>query len=165
MHQPAAYRRANSSRLAKQHRKHPDTKKVQASAITNGRLLPSNVNGGVDGRSAWVRRVKDLIANHTSDLGGANNISSAEQALVRRCATLITELERRELYFAQTAKIDDVALAVYQSGCNTLNRLLQALGLQRRQRDIGPTLGSILRNGIEREREETNNSADGSSNE
>jgi hypothetical protein len=154
MHQPANYRRANSSRLAKEHRKRPSTKKVQSSAITNGRLLPSNINGGVDGRSAWVRRVRDLIAHHTADLGGADNISTAEQALVRRCATLITELERRELLFAQSSQIDDVALSIYQSGVNTLRRTLESLGLKRRMKTVGPSLGDILRNGIDQQREQ-----------
>ena len=39
------------------------------SRVTNGAaLLPS-----VDGRSAWVRRCKDLISEHLADLGGADN--------------------------------------------------------------------------------------------
>ena len=41
-------------------------KDPQKSGITNGtRLLP-----GIDGRSPWVRRCKDIIAAHVSDLGG-----------------------------------------------------------------------------------------------
>jgi hypothetical protein len=157
MHSPVTHRPANHARLAKQARKsksapanpevrfHKSRKSLstQASAITNGRLLPAAVDGGVDGRSAWVRRVRDLIAQHTADLG--NDISTAEQALVRRCATLCCELERRELFFAQTAAIDDTALAVYQSGVNTLRRTLESLGLKRRTRDVTPSLSDILR--------------------
>jgi Caspase domain len=41
----------------------------QRSRITNGSLLPSVT----DGRSAWVRRVKDVIELHISDLGGEAN--------------------------------------------------------------------------------------------
>jgi hypothetical protein len=157
VHMPVNHRPTNRNRLAKSHRKSKGapanaeirfrtpkkSRSTQASAITNGRLLPSNVNGGVDGRSAWVRRVRDLIAQHTADLG--SDISCAEQALVRRCATLCCELERRELFFAQTASIDDTALAVYQSGVNTLRRTLESLGLKRRARDVTPSLSDILR--------------------
>jgi hypothetical protein len=46
-------------------------------------LLP-----GIDGRSAWVRRAKDIIALHLSDLGGFDNTSAAERSIVRRASTL-----------------------------------------------------------------------------
>jgi hypothetical protein len=38
---------------------------------------------------------------HISDLGGEDNVSEAERALVRCAVTLIVELERREVMFAQ----------------------------------------------------------------
>ena len=48
-------------------------KDAQRSRVGNGSaLLP-----GVDGRSAWVRRCKELIADHVSDLGGVDNTSTA----------------------------------------------------------------------------------------
>ena len=59
------------------------------SAITNGALLP-----GIDGRSGWVRRCRDLIGEHTTDLGGLDNISAAERSIVRRACVLTVELER-----------------------------------------------------------------------
>lgn len=68
----------------------------QKSRITNGTaLLP-----GVDQRSAWVRRCKDIISSHLSDLGGVDNTSAAERSLVRRASVLTTELERIEVRFA-----------------------------------------------------------------
>ena len=118
-------------------------KDPQRSRITNGSaLLP-----GIDGRSAWVRRAKDLLTLHISDLGGEDNVSEAERALLRRAVTLIIELERREVMFAQAGAAADNALAIYQTTVNTLRRTLEALGLQRRPRDVGPTLGQILRDG------------------
>jgi hypothetical protein len=118
-------------------------KEPQRSRITNGSaLLP-----GVDGRGAWVRRAKDLLALHISDLGGEENVSEAERALLRRAVTLIIELERREVLFAQAGAADDGALAIYQTTVNTLRRTLESLGLQRRPRDVGLTLGQILRDG------------------
>ena len=38
----------------------------------DGALLP-----GVDGRSTWIRRCKEIITSHLSDLGGADNTSAA----------------------------------------------------------------------------------------
>jgi hypothetical protein len=71
-------------------------KDPQKSRITNGSaLLP-----GVDGRSPWVRRAKDVISSHLSDLGGVDNTSAAERSIVRRVATLTVELERLEEKFA-----------------------------------------------------------------
>jgi hypothetical protein len=54
------------------------------SRITNGKgLLPN-----VDGRSLWVRRLRDLINLHTTDLGGAENCSAAERSLIQRASCL-----------------------------------------------------------------------------
>src|SRR6516162_179697 len=66
-------------------------KDPQRSAIANGKLLP-----GVDQRNTWVRRAKELIADHISDLGGEANASTAERSIIRRAAVLTVELERLE---------------------------------------------------------------------
>ena len=50
--------------------------------------------------------------SHISDLGGEDNVSEAERALLRRAVTLIIELERREVMFAQAGAADDEALAI-----------------------------------------------------
>src|SRR5262245_26883684 len=82
-------------------------KDKQRARIGNGALLP-----GVDGRNGWVRRCRELIADHTSDLGGDANISAAERSLVRRAAVIATELERLEQRFALAgeASADDIDL-------------------------------------------------------
>jgi hypothetical protein len=116
-------------------------KSRQRSKVANGTSLWA----GTDGRSLWARRAGELLAAHISDLGGSGNISEAERALAKRCAVLITELERREAAFAQAGEATDEALAIYQTAINTLRRTLEALGLQRRAKDIGPTLGDIIR--------------------
>ena len=122
------------------------------SRVTNGKLLAG------DNRSAWARRAKDVIALHTSDLGGADNVSAAEASIIRRCAVLTVELERLEVKFAQAGAADANDLDLYQRCAGNLRRLLEAIGLQRRPKDIGGlTLGAVLRAGIEedqrRERE------------
>jgi hypothetical protein len=111
------------------------------SRVTNGRgLLP-----GIDGRTLWCRRYRDLNALHLSDLGGSDRASEAEKAIVRRIATLIVELERLEMCFAEAGQASDHQLELYQRVANTLRRLLEAVGLQRRPRDATPTLGEYLK--------------------
>src|SRR5436190_16175676 len=98
------------------------------SRITNGReLLP-----GVDGRTLWVRRFRDVLSLHLSDLGGADRISEAEKASARRAACLIVELEQLEAKFALAGEAKGWQIDRYQRLANTLRRLLETLGLQRR---------------------------------
>jgi hypothetical protein len=109
-------------------------KDKQRSRITNGSaLLP-----GVDGRSAWVRRAKDVIAAHLSDIPDA---SAAERSIIRRAAVLTVELERLEAAFAVAGEADPEALDLYGRTSGNLRRLLEAVGLQRRARDV--TLPSL----------------------
>ena len=109
-----------------------ESKPTYRSRVTNGsELLP-----GVDGRSVWARRLRDVIAAIIGDLGGSDMISEAQRSLVRRAATLTVELERMERNFALGyAKAEDVDL--YGRTCNTLKRLLMAVGLKRRARPVG----------------------------
>jgi hypothetical protein len=81
----------------------------QKSRITNG----SAFLVGVDGRNRWIRRCKDVIAAHLSDLGGADNTSAAERSIVRRAAVLTTELERLEAKFALAGEADPEMLDLY----------------------------------------------------
>ena len=111
----------------------------QRSRVTNGSaLLP-----GVDGRSAWVRRCKDIIEAHLSDLGGEHNTSVAERSLVRRAAVITTELEMMEARFAAAGHADPGELELYQRTAGNLRRLLEAVGLQRRAKPV-PDLDTFL---------------------
>ena len=111
---------------------------VARTRVTNGtNLLPK-----IDGRSYWARRMRDLIAIHVSDLGGADACSEAEKSIVRRVACLTIEMERLEMRFA-TAAPDHIShpdIDLYTRMANTLRRLLDLTGLQRRSRDITPTI-------------------------
>jgi hypothetical protein len=109
------------------------------SAVTNGRAL-----AGVDGRSTWARRFRDVLELHVSDLGGEQAISEAERSIVRRASTLTVELERMEAQFATAGEADAAELDAYQRVSNTLRRLLEAVGLRRRPRDVTPNLERYL---------------------
>lgn len=113
----------------------------QRSKITNGSALVA----GASGRGAWVRRAKDVINLHTSDLGGIDNTSAAERSIIRRIATLTVELEMLESKFAAAGQATSSELDLYQRTAGNLRRLIEAIGLQRRQKDITPSLSEILR--------------------
>jgi hypothetical protein len=72
---------------------------------------------------------------------------------------LTTELEVLEVRFAKAGEASAADLEVYQRCSNSLRRLLEAIGLQRRPREVGPTLSDLL---IEQQQQrETNEVADG----
>ena len=110
------------------------------SRVSNGSVLIA----GVDQRSPWVRRCKDILREHIVDLGGIDNCSSAERSILRRAAVLTTELEQLEARFATAGQADAGDLEIYQRCANSLRRLLEAVGLQRRPRDVTvPSLAEI----------------------
>lgn len=116
------------------------TKPTHRSRVTNG----SAVLPGVDGRSVWMRRLRDLIDLHVSDLGGDAAVSAAERSIVRRAATLTVELERMEGAFALAGEAAPDALDLYQRTAGNLRRLLESVGLERRARDVTPSLSQYL---------------------
>jgi hypothetical protein len=121
------------------------------SAITNGTHVLTNT----DHRTAWMRRLRDLIALHTGDLGGESFVSESEQRLIRRAAMLTIQLEMMDSKFAlNEGEASRVDLETYQRCSNSLRRLLESLGLQRRQRDVTPSVDQYLAhsNQIEMER-------------
>jgi hypothetical protein len=86
------------------------------SRITNGSgFLP-----GIDGRSAWVRRARDLVAEHISDLGGLDGVSAAERSITRRVAVLTVELEHLEARFATVGHASPDDLDLYQRTAKSL---------------------------------------------
>jgi hypothetical protein len=107
------------------------------SAVTNGSaLLP----GDTDHRSKYARRLRDVAEMYTSDLGGPDNVSVAEAAMIRRAAVLIIELECMEAQFANDGGAQPALLDLYGRTAGNLRRCLEATGLKRRPRDVTPDL-------------------------
>lgn len=111
------------------------------STVTNGNRL----GVGLDGRTVWGRRMRDLIDLHTADLGGEAEVSEAERSLIRRAATIATELERLEAQFAAAGAADPESLDLYGRQAGNLRRLYEGIGLKRRPKDITPDLSDIIR--------------------
>jgi len=94
---------------------------------------------GVDGRSLVARRFREIYCNIEADLGG--DLTEAQRHLCARAATLAIWCEAREVELAEGADFDASA---YSTVSNSLRRLLSDLGLERRARDITPTLAQYL---------------------
>ena len=87
-----------------------------------------------------MRRLRDLITDHANDLGGPDALSTAELAQVRRAAMLTLQTELMETRWAENnGEASAKQIETYQRTANTLRRLLESLGLQRRPRDVTPS--------------------------
>jgi hypothetical protein len=88
------------------------------------RTLRSKVTNGVrvfaiggDGRGAWTRRWRDLVELHSADCGGAEHMSEGDIA---------------------------VDLDLYNRLAGNHRRILESIGIERRPRDVTPTLQTYL---------------------
>src|SRR5690606_32608549 len=93
----------------------------------------------VDGRSVLARRYRDVLAQLTADLGG--DPSEAQSIIARRAATLAVWCEQAESAMASGGDLD---IATFTTAANSLRRLLADLGLERRMRDVTPTLSQYI---------------------
>lgn len=107
------------------------------SRVTNGKTPFVEA----DGRGPWARRWRDVVAEITSDLGGADLLSEGQRQLARRAATISIACERMEGEAAVGNKID---LEEYGRLTDRLGRAFHRLGLERRAWDVTPTLGDYL---------------------
>lgn len=95
------------------------------SRVTNGSVLIP----GVDHRMPWARRLRDLIEGSIADLGGLENMSNIERALVSRASWLLLQLEQIEAKVGKDR--DGVAsprqLREYGTALACLRRTLESL--------------------------------------
>ena len=87
---------------------------------------------GVDGRSAIARRFRDIFNAIISDLGGPDAVTEGQTQLCRRAAALSVACEQIEV---ELAAGNEVPLSGLITATNALRRVLDTLGLERRQRD------------------------------
>jgi hypothetical protein len=110
-------------------------KRTARSRVSNGKQL--FLEG--DGRGVAVRRYRDLLAALVSDLGG--DPSEAQAIIARRAATLAVWCEQAESDMASGNPID---IGSFTTATNALRRLLADLGLERKIRDVTPTLAAYI---------------------
>lgn len=113
-------------------------KDPRKSRVTNGRdLLPN-----CDQRSAIARRYRDVINAILVDQAGIDGCSEARRQLIRRFAAVSVLAEQLESRLVSGEQIDINEHATLSS---TLVRLAQRIGIDRRMRDVTPSLSEYLR--------------------
>jgi hypothetical protein len=104
--------------------------------VTNHKdLLP-----GLDGRSATARRFRDLVNAFVADMGGLDCCSEIRLGLLRRLAPTV----QAEMLEARMVNGEAIDIATLCTLASTTVRLSQRLGLERRARNVTPSLGQYL---------------------
>jgi hypothetical protein len=88
----------------------------------------------------WARRWRDLQALYADDLGGESSLSEFQIGLVGTAATMRCELERLE---GQLSLGEAVDTDVYGRIAGHYRRICETLGIERRKRDVTPSLADI----------------------
>jgi hypothetical protein len=115
-----------------------DRKSHGRSRISNGKdLLPD-----VDGRSIIARRFRDISNAILVDQGGADRCSESKLQLIRRFAACAVIAEQME---ARLARGEQINISEHSQLSSTLTRLASRIGIERRAKDVTPTLSDILR--------------------
>jgi hypothetical protein len=96
---------------------------------------------GLDGRSASARRFRDLVNAFVADMGGLDRCSEIKLGLLRRLAAITVQAELLEARMVNGEAIDIATLCGLAS---TTVRLSQRLGLERRARNVTPSLSEYL---------------------
>jgi hypothetical protein len=114
-----------------------ERKKHGRSAITNGRDLLE----GIDGRCLLARRYRDISLAIASDQGGADRLSETRLQLIRRFAAAACLAEQLE---AKLVRGEQVDIQEHSLLVSTMLRVAQRIGIDRRAKNITPTLGDYL---------------------
>jgi hypothetical protein len=92
----------------------------------------------VDGRSAFSRRKRALVAAFVADLGGLDEVSTAERILADKAANLTLQLQALEAEMEAAEVVSKTTLDLYGRGCGHLQRMLKVMGIKRRTKDVSP---------------------------
>jgi hypothetical protein len=117
--------------------RHQTPVRPRLSAKMRSRLTNGSKVLAVDGRLAVARRYYDLVAAITSDQGGADELSETRLQLIRRfcgCSVLAETME------AQVAAGKPINIAEYAALISSLCRVSNRIGINRRVKNITPSL-------------------------
>ncbi len=95
----------------------------------------------LDRRTVAYRKTLQLIDAIEADLGGADQLSTAERQIVRHAALTSAMLED---YGTRWLGGEPVDPAVYCTLANSERRLYETCGLKRRSRDVTPSLEAYV---------------------
>jgi hypothetical protein len=115
--------------------------KLRGRKVCGGKLRLHTLDD-LDGRTMAAKRARDLVDGLVEDAGGADEVTVGQQQLIQRAACLGAYAEDIETRWLAGAEIDAREFAAI---VNTQRRVLVAVGLQRRARDVTPDLRSYVR--------------------
>jgi hypothetical protein len=116
--------------LAKRRRQH---KATRPQLLTRAQL---------DGRTSAAKAFDKLVADIETDLGGGDQLSAIELALIEAFAGAAVTLQHLNTRLALGQEID---LSQHALAVSSMVRVASRLGLRRRARDLTPTLSDLLR--------------------
>jgi hypothetical protein len=97
--------------------------------------------GHLDGRTAAARRARELIEAIETDLGGGDRLSEGSRQLVQRAAVLGTFIESCEALWLGGKAVE---LGDYLAAINSQRRVLATIGLERRARNVTPSVAEYV---------------------
>jgi hypothetical protein len=104
----------------------------------------------LDGRTNAAKLFDRLITDIEVDLGGRDQLSTIERQLVEAFAGACVTMQNLNTRLALGETID---LSEHAQAVSAMVRVASRLGLQRRMKDVGPSLGELLRRDIEQQQE------------
>src|SRR5512132_3329938 len=129
---------ASSSELESRAAPRSQPKKGRSKISNHQDLLPEIK----DGRHTQARRFRDLVNSYIADMGGLDRCSEIKLGLLRRLAATTVQAELLEAQIVNGGAVDVGTLCTLAS---TVVRLSQRLGLERKARDVTPSLGDVIR--------------------
>lgn len=96
--------------------------------------------GDIDERSLLARRFREIHSQIITDIAG--DPTEAQTQIARRAASLCVWCESAE---AEMAKGNEIDIGQFTTAANSLRRLLADLGIERKSRDLTPSLDQYLR--------------------
>jgi hypothetical protein len=108
-----------------------------------GRIRPQLLTRAeLDGRTTAAKVFDRLVADIEADLGGRDQLSTIERALVEAFAGAAVTLHHLNTKLALGEQIE---LSDHASAVSAMVRVATRLGVSRRAKDVSPTLAEYLR--------------------
>jgi hypothetical protein len=102
----------------------------------------------LDKRTNAAKAFAQIVTDIEIDLGGADRLSTIERALIEAFAGACITLQHLNVKLALGEEID---LGQHAQAVSAMVRVASRLGLERRAKDVGPTLGDLLRRDHDRQ--------------
>jgi hypothetical protein len=112
-------------------------KDAQKSRLTNTPVLLADA----DGRTTVARRYRDIATAIATDQGGADRLSETRLQLIRRFSAAACLAEQLESRLARGEEID---IQEHSLLVSTMVRVAQRIGIDRRAKNITPSLSEYL---------------------